>query len=91
MTHTIWKYPIGIKGTFTLELPHGARFLDIQWQRKLLNAWFMVDPEAPKAVHKFRFYGTGHPIDIDPARLTHLGTVQDYGGLLVFHLFEEAP
>lgn len=84
--HTIWKFPIDMD-TFTMELPTGARFLDLQVQQGSPKLWFLVDPEAEKETRRFVLLGTGHPVP-EAEKLTHLGTFQIHGGGLVFHLFE---
>lgn len=91
--HTIWKFEIPIMDNFTLELPDGARFLDVQTQSigivvfsvEKPQAWFLLNPEAKKVTRHFVLVGTGHPV-LMPEKLTYLGTFQIRS--LVFHLFE---
>lgn len=85
--HTIWKFPVPEHDCFTLELPHRARFLDVQVQHGKPQAWFLLDPEARKVIRRFVVFGTGHPIP-EQEKLTHLGTFQLFVGELVVHLFE---
>ena len=99
--HTIWKFPVPVSDEFKLDLPRGARFLSAQVQGSdfavrehlRVQAWFLLDPEAPKERRKFCVIGTGHEIHGEPARprLVHLSTFQIDGGRLVFHLFERQP
>ena len=53
--------------------------------------WAMSNTEESKTVRRmFRIYGTGKPIDEDPANLDYIGTVQT--GSFVWHIFErKAP
>ena len=84
---TIWKFEVPERDKFTLELPAGAEFLCVQRQFDGTQAWFLLDPEAPKVTRRFSVAGTGHTI-LEAGRLSYLGTFQLHGGRLVFHLFE---
>lgn len=86
---TIYKYPIPIIDDFTLDLPGGARILDVQIQDGKPCIWAIVDTELPPIRRWFRLAGTGHPLD--KVHLIHVGTFQLKGGALVFHLFEVEP
>lgn len=49
--------------------------------------WAMSNTdESPKVRRMFRVYGTGRPIEEDPAELDYIGTVQT--GSFVWHVFE---
>ena len=90
--HTIWKFPVH-PSVFVLELPRGARFLDVQTQGNAgPQMRFLVDPDAEKVKRQFASYGTGHSVS-EAEKLTHLGTFQLLQEeRLVFHLFEyDAP
>lgn len=82
----VWIYPLPITDTVTLQMPTGARLLDVQVQDNALVVWALVDPDAPTEARQFRVAGTGHPIEGDVA---HIASVQLAGGALVFHVFEE--
>lgn len=89
--HTIWKFSIPQTDTFRLDLPSGARFLDVQVQHGAPQAWFLLDPDAEKEARRFVLVGTGHPVP-EQEKLKHLGTFQLFTGELIVHLFEyEAP
>lgn len=83
MKKQIWKYPMGMSSTH--EMPFGAEFLALQAQGDVAQAWFLVIPDQPKEVRKFKLYGTGHEI---PMREQYLGTLQSPP--FVWHLFEES-
>ena len=49
--------------------------------------WAMSNTdESHKVRRMFRIYGTGRPIDEDPANLNYIGTIQT--GPFVWHVFE---
>ena len=85
MAHTIWKFPV--QDAFTLELPIGARFLDVQVQAGVPQFWFLLDPNGQREIRKFAVAGTGAHIS-NPEMLEHLGTFQLHEGRIVLHLFE---
>ncbi len=82
---TIWKYMVGADD-FSVEMPKGARVLDVQLQGELVQMWALVDPDAEVVTRNFVTYGTGHPIT-NPDELLYIGTFQV--NWLVFHLFEK--
>lgn len=84
-TKTIWKYPVPVTDTFSLDLPEGSTILTVQVQFGHPNIWVKVQPDAEKVTRKFRVYGTGHDIDQEGE---YIGTFPMSGEQLVFHLFE---
>lgn len=85
MTKTIWKFPLEIAGEQSVQMPAGAKILDVQMQDGKLMLWALVDPNAPKEPREILIHGTGHPVENVGG---HIGTFQMYGGTLVFHAFE---
>jgi len=85
---TIWKYPVPIADTFTLELAPGARPLSVQCQDGAPFLWVLLDPSLGPEPRHFHLLGTGHPRGARSLG-TFLGTFQLAGGTLVFHLFAE--
>lgn len=85
---TIWKYPFSITDRFTLDMPEGAQILTIQNQQDTATLWALVNPQSPRVTRHFIVVGTGHPISLTWARSRYLGTVQQYDGHLVWHIFE---
>jgi len=47
----------------------------------------MVDEDSPKKAFKFKVFGTGRLVT-DPDRLEYVGTVQQWGGDLIWHVFK---
>ena len=83
---TVWKYEINSDDYVSLNLPLGAKPLEVQKQHGHVYLWCLVDPQ--QTIHEkrtFRLAGTGHPIKDN---VDFIGTFQLDGGALVFHLFE---
>lgn len=101
MTQRVFRYTVpvndawhGVRLDPNREILHvAARSADI------VELWAIADDEirSPQITRRFRVYGTGQPITVDPAvpsatsyRLTHRGTIipADFPSL-VWHLFED--
>lgn len=79
---TIYKYTLNNVG---IEMPIGAEILTVQIQNDKPCIWAMVDPEAEKKVRHFQVFGTGQPIP--EVSMKYIGTYQELGGSLVWHVF----
>ncbi len=89
MQKKIFKYPVEINDTITIDLPLGARILSVQTQNNSPMMWALVDPTEPTVPRNFEVFGTGHPINYDTGTdRRFVGTFQINGGSHVFHLFE---
>jgi hypothetical protein len=86
MTQRIFKYPLQITDEQHIEIPGQPIFLSAQFQGDQLCLWALVFPDNPKVLHTFRIVGTGHPLPDDMG--FHIGTVQQPGMPLVWHVFE---
>ncbi|PID86399.1 hypothetical protein CSB08_00235 [Candidatus Gracilibacteria bacterium] len=84
--YTVYKYEVPIEDYFSLQIPKGSEILSFQTQRSTPCIWVKVDPENTTEERKFRFLGTGHPIEEE--NLSFIGTIKLHQGGLVFHLFE---
>lgn len=87
---TIYKYPLAITDSQAVLMPVGAEIISAQVQGADLCIWAAVDPTAKKHARVIHIYGTGHPIP-DPDKLHFIGTVQQMGGALVWHVFAQRP
>ncbi len=83
---TIYKYPVSF-GEFTQRMPKGAKVLSVQEQNGGIQMWALVDPPAPLEERRFILAGTGHLLP-DDAEQRFVGTLQQAGGALVWHLFD---
>ena len=83
--YTIWKYELTL-GDKTINVPIGARFLDVQMQHGKPLLWALVDSEAEKVDIDIRIVGTGHDAT-EIAGMPHVSTFQM--GPLVWHVFAD--
>lgn len=87
-TLAIWKFPVEVADTFSVQMPSGARVLAVQMQHAKPCLWALVTPSAPVHYRQFFVFGTGHDIAPEIAAVAeYVGTFQLHGGSLVFHLF----
>lgn len=87
MTQSIWKFPIAILYYQEIEFPKGAQILSVQEQYGEVCLWAKVDKEAQVEMREIIVLGTGHLIPGD-TNDHYIGTVQQAGGRLVWHVFE---
>lgn len=85
---TIFKYKLETTGLQEIEIPEDAQVLSVQGQHGFLCLWAIVDPDKPKEKKRILLAGTGHPIPED-RNLKFIGTVQEFEGELIWHIFEE--
>lgn len=81
---TIFKYPLELTDSQTIQLPEGAAILRVEVQAGTLQLWAMVDTDKPKQNISITIRGTGHPLP-DGFNDPFLGTV--FLQSLVFHVF----
>jgi len=83
----IYKYTLIVADEQVVDLPAGARLLDVQDQHGQPRLWAIVDPGARLVERKLAMRGTGHDATgLEDA--PHVGTFQMRDGLLVFHVFD---
>jgi hypothetical protein len=84
----IFKYELSITDVQTLDLPHAARILSVMEQQNNIVLYALIDDEETVIHgHTIKIVGTGHPFP-DCDAWDYLGTVQQYGGVFVWHIFE---
>ncbi len=81
----IWKFTFAISQQFVLEMPANAKILTVQAQREVGTLWVLCDKDKRKEQRTFSVVGTGH--EFEPVG-EYIGTFQQAGGTLVWHLFE---
>lgn len=86
---TIWKFPFTVSDEVRVDMPARAQVLSVQLQNGQPTMWALVDPEARLVTHRFRVFGTGHPVPFGIITAQFVGTFQMHGGALVFHLFSD--
>lgn len=90
MNRAIWKFPLDVADEQTLNMPAGAKILTVQIQFGVPTIWAEVEPSEPKIQQRrIAVFGTGHTIPaLKP--LTYIGSVQQDGGNLIWHIYEIA-
>ena len=83
---TIYKYPIKIVDHQVLNLPMGAEILTVQTQKGEPFLWAKVDTDERETTEvNIYVHGTGHPVRDETA--VYLGTIQQFNGDLIWHVF----
>ena len=95
MNASIWKTPLSPQkqnlntALYCVLVPDGAKPLCVQMQGGWPTIWWYVDIEAELRERQFRIVGTGWEFPEEEAPLSgYVGTVQEAGGALVWHVFE---
>lgn len=83
----IYKATLAMQDEQFINLPSPIKILSTQLQHDSICVWFLCEPGSQKKHHKFRIYGTGHPIENNANLNNFIGTVQS--GSLVWHIFYE--
>ena len=83
---TIHKYPLPTTDFPRVTMPGYPRILKVECQRGEPFIWALVRPDATPIEHRFRIFGTGHPVaENDIVGLAHVATFQQ--GSCVWHVF----
>ena len=89
MSRTIHKYVLPVTDEVTIQMPLDAKVLHVGWQgpsQGQIEVWAEVNTFAGQVPHRFRIYGTGHPMEPDPTKERYIGTVQVQA--FVWHVYE---
>lgn len=89
MNQTIWKFqiPTNTNTIFKLAMPIGAKILHTAYQYGVVCLWALCDTKAAFEVRNFHVYGTGCFLPNDS--LTYVGSVIQFDGNYIWHLFED--
>lgn len=95
----VWKYVLEIEDAQSFSMPADAVALSVQFQparhfgagrdEHELVLWALVHREAPFEHRRIRVVGTGNPCDV--AGWQYVGTAQEPGRPLVWHVFIDEP
>lgn len=85
---TIYKYGLTTTDRQNVVMPIGARILSVENQREGICVWALVDPKIDTELVEFIIHGTGHDAADVGDGSGFIGTVQLYGGELIFHVFK---
>ncbi len=83
---TIWKYPCS-PDVFEHRMPKGAEIVAFDTQGEEPAFWAIVDDTREQEWRGFAIVGTGHSAPAEKEG-HYIGTCQQMGGALVWHLFE---
>jgi hypothetical protein len=78
MSFKIFKYPLPVKETFTLDLPDDAEIIRVDDVDGHFWLWAIVntDPTIPTKTRYFENYKTGQEFKTNPRYLKYLGMVK---------------
>lgn len=85
----IYKFPLEVTNEQRVEMPEGSEILCVQMQHGVPCVWAVGIEGAAKVKRTFAVYGTGHPMITRQAD-KYVGTVQEHGGALVWHVFVDS-
>lgn len=83
----IFKYPLDRTAeSQIIKLHEGAQILTVQVQKGDLVLWALCNEKKKKEPRQIDIYGTG--AEMSEHKRTYIGTVQQFGGVLILHVFE---
>lgn len=85
--YRVYKYALEVLDAQRVRLPFGAVPLSVQEQNGELQLWALVDTANTDEYRYVYIVGTGNPIGFSVVDAAYIGTVQTYGGRLVWHVF----
>ena len=85
MSKSIWKFPL-YSHVVSVMMPVGAKILCVDVQEDQPQLWALVTQGSNTENREIRIYGTGFALPEEPS--TYIGTYQQMGGQLVWHVFE---
>lgn len=83
---TIWKFPIAVETSPTIEAPGLGPTVMVGSQDNEWMVWCEVDTTGPVRSREFRVVGTGHPLPAENEGFMHAGSWLD--GPFVWHLYQ---
>ena len=82
----VFKYRLHITDILYIDMPKGAKMLDVQMQNGYVCLWALCDENNAQQERQIAIYGTGHPMPDYPGE--YVATFQMDDGALVFHVFD---
>lgn len=81
----IWKSVIPVIATEQfIEMPKGAKLLDVQWQDEKLCLWYQCEPTASRVKRRIGIYGTGQALPAWSG--DYVATIQM--SMMVWHVYD---
>lgn len=85
MGRHIWKFGLRVADRVRISMPVGSEVMCVQMQGGVPRLWVLCgDGETEE--REFFVVGTGHEVPVGAGR--YVGTIQECGGRLVWHVFE---
>lgn len=84
---TIHKFQVPVEDFVKVAMPLNAQVLCVQLQHDVPCIWALVEDDHATEIRCFRWQGTGNSA-VGCKAEDYVGTVQEFGGTLVWHLFE---
>lgn len=83
----IYKYEVNLVGITEIKLNSAAIISHVGWQYGFVYIWVEQQEKLAEddPIRLFRIFGTGEPI---PNKLGLIGTAQEMGQSLVWHVYE---
>lgn len=85
---TIWKFILA-GAVNDVEMPNGARVIEVHEQHGQICVWAWVDPAARRVTRRLVVVGTGHAAPENELEAAYVGSAHLQGGAFVFHVFDE--
>jgi len=85
----IFKYPLKEEMEQHIGMPMGAKILCAKTINNAIYLWAIVDPDAQIETRVIHVIGTGWDMTLKHERLSYINTVEQCGGSLIWHIFEE--
>lgn len=82
----ILKYNLDVTDLQSVPMPEGAVILTAQCQFNEIFLWAHVNPSEPVVNRTIEIIVTGY--EYEGAERAYIGTVQQHGGQLIWHIFE---
>lgn len=89
MKRAVFKVVLALTDDQTVDMRKHAEILTVQMQQGNLCVWFECDPNMPKERRRFAVVGIWHVFE-DTAMQKYIGTIQIFGGDLIFHVYERS-
>jgi len=84
---TIYKYPLEITDEQAVMMPTLCKIITVQMQHGKPCLWAIVNEhDRISRLRTIDIFGTGNPMDNQER--AYIGTIQQAGGALVWHVFE---
>jgi len=85
----VFKYPLDVKDEQHVLMPKGAEILCAQTVNGQAVLWALVKPDNKEVTRIIHMFGTGHNVVYKREYLHYIGTIQQWEGKLIWHVFEE--